>query len=69
MITQTRYATFITGIRSLLIACQPSHHIPYLYSLAGAASKAQERIRQIARDDYNATVNGLSGVRVFPLLQ
>lgn len=40
---------------------EPSHHIPYLYSLAGAASKSQTRIRQIAAENYNATVNGLSG--------
>ncbi|KAG2132096.1 glycoside hydrolase family 92 protein [Suillus clintonianus] len=40
---------------------EPSHHIPYLYSLAGAASKSQSRIRQIAESDYNASVNGLSG--------
>ncbi|KAI0696503.1 glycosyl hydrolase family 92-domain-containing protein [Cerioporus squamosus] len=40
---------------------EPSHHIPYLYSLAGAASKSQERIRHIARANYNNSVNGLSG--------
>ncbi|KAI0637472.1 glycoside hydrolase family 92 protein [Trametes polyzona] len=40
---------------------EPSHHIPYLYSLAGAASKSQERIRQIAKSNYNSSVNGLSG--------
>ncbi|KAI1790667.1 glycoside hydrolase family 92 protein [Ganoderma leucocontextum] len=40
---------------------EPSHHIPYLYSLAGAASKSQERIREIAKGNYNNSVNGLSG--------
>ncbi|EKM58752.1 glycoside hydrolase family 92 protein [Phanerochaete carnosa HHB-10118-sp] len=40
---------------------EPSHHIPYLYSLAGAASRTQERVRSIAAANYNATVNGLSG--------
>ncbi|KZT23257.1 glycoside hydrolase family 92 protein [Neolentinus lepideus HHB14362 ss-1] len=40
---------------------EPSHHIPYLYALAGAASKAQDRVRSIAEENYNATVNGLSG--------
>ncbi|KAH9918567.1 glycoside hydrolase family 92 protein [Epithele typhae] len=40
---------------------EPSHHIPYFYSLAGAASKSQSRIREIAKDNYNASVNGLSG--------
>ncbi|TFK53274.1 glycoside hydrolase family 92 protein [Heliocybe sulcata] len=40
---------------------EPSHHIPYMYSLAGAASKTQERVRSIAEENYNASVNGLSG--------
>ncbi|KAG9309751.1 glycoside hydrolase family 92 protein [Chiua virens] len=40
---------------------EPSHHIPYLYALAGAASKSQTRVRQIATSDYNATISGLSG--------
>ncbi|TDL14546.1 glycoside hydrolase family 92 protein [Rickenella mellea] len=40
---------------------EPSHHIPYLYSLAGASSRTQERVRQISRDDYNHTADGLSG--------
>ncbi|KAI0773496.1 glycoside hydrolase family 92 protein [Fomes fomentarius] len=40
---------------------EPSHHIPYFYSLAGAASKSQERIREIAKENYNTSANGLSG--------
>ncbi|KAI0795422.1 glycoside hydrolase family 92 protein [Abortiporus biennis] len=40
---------------------EPSHHIPYLYALSGAASKSQERIRQIAQVDYNDTADGLAG--------
>ncbi|KAI0059303.1 hypothetical protein BV25DRAFT_1809203 [Artomyces pyxidatus] len=40
---------------------EPSHHIPYLYALAGAASKGQARIREIASANYNNTVDGLSG--------
>ncbi|KAF8707239.1 hypothetical protein AX14_013672 [Amanita brunnescens Koide BX004] len=40
---------------------EPSHHIPYLYALAGAAYKTQERVREIAINNYNNTVNGLSG--------
>lgn len=43
---------------------QPSHHIPYLYSLAGAAFKAQERIREIAKENYNNRPDGLTGVRI-----
>jgi len=40
---------------------EPSHHIPYLYSLAGAAWKTQERVRDIAQVNYNNTPIGLSG--------
>ncbi|KAI0735964.1 glycosyl hydrolase family 92-domain-containing protein [Earliella scabrosa] len=40
---------------------EPSHHIPYLYSLAGAARKSQEHIREIAKTNYNNSVDGLSG--------
>jgi len=40
---------------------EPSHHIPYLYALAGAAHKTQERVREIAQANYNNTPNGLSG--------
>lgn len=47
---------------AFLIASQPSHHIPYLYSLAGAASKSQERVREIAMQYYNNTIDGLAGV-------
>ncbi|KZT02130.1 glycoside hydrolase family 92 protein, partial [Laetiporus sulphureus 93-53] len=38
-----------------------SHHIPHLYALAGAASKSQERSREVAEANYNSSVNGLSG--------
>ncbi|KAF8574017.1 glycoside hydrolase family 92 protein [Ramaria rubella] len=40
---------------------EPSHHIPYLYALAGSPSKGQARLRSIASIDYNATVDGLAG--------
>ncbi|PCH41790.1 glycoside hydrolase family 92 protein [Wolfiporia cocos MD-104 SS10] len=40
---------------------EPSHHIPYLYSLVGAASKSQERIREVAKANYNSSIDGLSG--------
>ncbi|OTA95294.1 glycoside hydrolase family 92 protein [Hypoxylon sp. CO27-5] len=40
---------------------EPSHHVPYLYSLIGYPSAAAERIRDIAWDNYNATSAGLSG--------
>ncbi|PPQ82587.1 hypothetical protein CVT26_002249, partial [Gymnopilus dilepis] len=34
---------------------EPSHHIPYLYSLSGAAWKTQEKVREIAIANYNNT--------------
>ncbi|KAI0532848.1 glycoside hydrolase family 92 protein [Xylaria digitata] len=40
---------------------EPSHHIPYLYSLIGHPNSAADRIRRIAWDNYNATSAGLSG--------
>ncbi|EPS99718.1 hypothetical protein FOMPIDRAFT_161389 [Fomitopsis schrenkii] len=40
---------------------EPSHHIPYLYALAGAASKGQARIREVAEANYNSSVDGLTG--------
>jgi len=40
---------------------EPSHHIPYLYALAGAAFKTQERVREIAQANYDNTPTGLSG--------
>ncbi|KAG5643250.1 hypothetical protein DXG03_001300, partial [Asterophora parasitica] len=40
---------------------EPSHHIPYLYALAGAAYKTQTRVREIAQANYNNTPTGLSG--------
>lgn len=40
---------------------EPSHHVPYLYSLIGYPSATAERIRGIAWDNYNATSAGLSG--------
>ncbi|KAJ3853661.1 glycoside hydrolase family 92 protein [Lentinula lateritia] len=40
---------------------EPAHHTPYLYALAGAASYTQERVREIAKSNYNNTPNGLSG--------
>jgi hypothetical protein len=46
---------------------QPSHHIPYLYALSGAAFKTQERVREIALENYNSTPDGLSGVSIFVL--
>ncbi|KAI0872716.1 glycoside hydrolase family 92 protein [Hypoxylon argillaceum] len=40
---------------------EPSHHVPYLYSLIGHPNSAADRIRAIAWDGYNATSAGLSG--------
>ncbi|KAI6085760.1 glycoside hydrolase family 92 protein [Hypoxylon rubiginosum] len=40
---------------------EPSHHVPYLYSLIGYPSAAADRVRDVAWDNYNATSSGLSG--------
>ncbi|KAI3613612.1 hypothetical protein WG66_006172 [Moniliophthora roreri] len=40
---------------------EPSHHTPYLYTLAGAPEKSAHWIREMARKNYNNTPNGLSG--------
>jgi predicted alpha-1,2-mannosidase len=40
---------------------EPSHHIAYLYSYAGAPWKTQERVREILETMYDATPNGLAG--------
>jgi predicted alpha-1,2-mannosidase len=39
---------------------EPSNHIPYLYSFAGAPWKTQQRVRQVARL-YNNTPAGIPG--------
>ncbi|MGA7521107.1 MAG: GH92 family glycosyl hydrolase [Acidobacteriaceae bacterium] len=39
---------------------EPSNHIPYLYTFAGAPWKTQERVRQVARL-YNNTPQGVPG--------
>ncbi|KAI5926192.1 glycoside hydrolase family 92 protein [Camillea tinctor] len=40
---------------------EPSHHVPYLYSLVGRPGAAARRVRDIAAQNYNATPAGLSG--------
>ncbi|KAL5364450.1 glycosyl hydrolase family 92-domain-containing protein [Aspergillus floccosus] len=40
---------------------EPSHHVPYLYSMLGYPARAAETIRAIAWENYNATSGGLSG--------
>ncbi|KAG2014320.1 glycosyl hydrolase [Coprinopsis cinerea AmutBmut pab1-1] len=40
---------------------EPSHHIPYLYALAGAAFRTQELVREIAKENYNNKADGLTG--------
>ncbi|KAI0391393.1 glycoside hydrolase family 92 protein [Xylariaceae sp. FL0594] len=40
---------------------EPSHHVPYLYSLIGYPNWAADRIRRIVYENYNATSAGLSG--------
>lgn len=40
---------------------EPSHHVAYLYSYAGAPWRTQERLAQIVASQYKATPDGLSG--------
>ncbi len=40
---------------------EPSHHVAYLYALAGRPSRTQELIREIFDTQYHPTVDGLCG--------
>ena len=40
---------------------EPSHHVAYLYALAGRPSRTQELIREIFDTQYRPTVDGLCG--------
>ena len=40
---------------------EPSHHVAYLYTLAGRPSRTQELIREIFDTQYRPTVDGLCG--------
>ena len=40
---------------------EPSHHVAYLYDYAGAPWKTQARVRQICKELYNNTPQGLCG--------
>ncbi|URW74537.1 GH92 family glycosyl hydrolase [Sphingomonas donggukensis] len=40
---------------------EPSHHVAYLYSHAGAPWRTQARLKQIVDSQYRATPDGLSG--------
>ncbi|KAI0126089.1 glycoside hydrolase family 92 protein [Xylariales sp. AK1849] len=40
---------------------EPSHHVPYLYSMIGHPSVTAERVKSLSWEDYNATSSGLSG--------
>ncbi|KAI0163778.1 glycosyl hydrolase family 92-domain-containing protein [Pestalotiopsis sp. NC0098] len=40
---------------------EPSHHVPYLYSVLGDPASTAEQVRSIAWEEYNATSSGLSG--------
>ena len=40
---------------------EPSHHIPYLYTYAGAAHKTQARVRMLLTTMYRAAPDGLVG--------
>jgi predicted alpha-1,2-mannosidase len=40
---------------------EPSHHLPYLYMYAGAATRTQARLKQIMDTQYKPTPDGLVG--------
>lgn len=40
---------------------EPSHHVAYLYTYAGAPWRTQARLRQIVESQYRPTPDGLSG--------
>ena len=40
---------------------EPSHHVAYLYALAGQPWKTQQLINQICKTRYNNGVDGLCG--------
>lgn len=40
---------------------EPSHHVPYLYSMLGYPERAADVIREVAWENYNATSGGLGG--------
>jgi predicted alpha-1,2-mannosidase len=40
---------------------EPCHHIAYLYALAGAPWKTQQRVREIELTQYNPTQDGICG--------
>ncbi|KAJ5085046.1 hypothetical protein N7532_009817 [Penicillium argentinense] len=40
---------------------EPSHHVPYLYSILGYHDRAAETLREISWANYNATSGGLGG--------
>ncbi|KAI1862993.1 hypothetical protein JX265_009039 [Neoarthrinium moseri] len=40
---------------------EPSHHVPYLYSILGYPHRTADQVRSIAWENYNTTSSGLSG--------
>jgi predicted alpha-1,2-mannosidase len=40
---------------------EPSHHVAYMYAMAGQPHKTQEMIRHICRSQYKDAVDGLCG--------
>ncbi len=61
-ILEGRQQSDITGlIGQYAHGNEPSHHMAYLFTYAGAPSKTQERTRQILREMYSNRPDGLSG--------
>jgi predicted alpha-1,2-mannosidase len=57
-----RHQSDITGlIGQYAHGNEPSHHMAYLYTYAGAPAKTQQRVRQIMDELYSDRPDGLSG--------
>ncbi|MBR5703223.1 MAG: GH92 family glycosyl hydrolase [Bacteroidales bacterium] len=60
--SMTGYSQDVTGlIGQYSHGNEPSHHVIYLYTLAGRQDKAAERIRQVFREFYKCEPGGLCG--------
>ena len=56
------YVADVTGlIRNYAHGNEPSHHIPYLYALAGHPWKTQELVHNIMNNFYTDKTDGLIG--------
>lgn len=56
------YASDVSGlVGQYAQGNQPSHHVAYLYALAGEPSKTQKRVREVMEKTYHNAPDGLPG--------